>query len=83
MPSSTACKQPLSTISHIIFSSCMWLLSAQERLPEGGEDPVPPQRPQHYPPAGGVCEQRPPLHGHRVHGVRRPQPVSVSAGAPG
>lgn len=52
----------------------------QERLPEGDKDHVTSQRPQHHPAAVRVRLVRPPVHGDRVHGERRPQHVPVAAG---
>lgn len=52
----------------------------KERFPEGDQDHVPAEEPEHHPAAGRVCAGRPPVHDHRVHGERRPQPVPVPEG---
>lgn len=55
----------------------------QERLPERGEDPVSLEGPEHNQAAGSVCEQWSALHGHRIHGVWRLEPVFVPTSASG
>lgn len=54
-------------------------LTRQERLPEGNQNHVPSERPQHHPAAMRVRVLRPVVHGDWVHGEWRPQHVPFAA----
>lgn len=75
---------PASTVPVLSFPAAklddvVLPLTRQERLPEGDQDHVPSERPQHHPAAVRVRVLGPVVHGDRVHGERRPQHVPFAA----